>query len=120
MARAKPPTRLIVRGDIWVECASRPVLTDAGADLLEQIEVCGSLSEAARRLRFAYRRAWVLVDTMNRSWPRPLVSTATGGKRGGGASLTDAGRHVLGVYRDVQLRLEHLLDGIGDPFGRLP
>ena len=66
-------------------------MTEAGADLLEQIEATGSLSEAARRLRFSYRRAWMLLDAMNRRWPRPLVTTAVGGKRGGGASSRRAG-----------------------------
>ena len=89
-------------------------------DLLEQIEACGSLSEAARRLRFAYRRAWLLVDAMNKGWAQPLVITATGGKKGGGTQITDYGRHVLRTYRDVQLQLEHLLDTTGNPFEPVP
>src|SRR5579862_2901828 len=108
--RAKSPSRPLVRGRIWVEIQGKPALTEAGADLLDQIEVCGSLSEAARRLRFSYRRAWMLLDAMNRRWPGPLVTTATGGHKGGGAKVTPLGRHVLRVYRDVQLQLEHLLD----------
>jgi molybdate transport system regulatory protein len=85
-------------------------LTEAGADLLEQIQASGSLSEAARRLRYSYRRAWLLIDAMNRAWPRPLVTTATGGKRGGGTRVTDLGREVLVAYRDLQVQIEHLLD----------
>ena len=106
----------VLRGKIWIEIARKAALTDAGADLLEQIEACGSLSEAARRLRFAYRRAWLLLDAMNRAWPRPLVITATGGRRGGGAKLTELGRHVLHTYRDLQIQLEHFLDIAGNPF----
>jgi molybdate transport system regulatory protein len=105
-----------LRGRIWVEIAGKTALTEAGADLLEQIAICASLSEAARRLHFSYRRAWMLMDAMNRSWPKPLVKTATGGKHGGGATLTDLGRHVLDAYRDLQLQIEHLLDAAGDPF----
>ena len=108
------PRRL--RGQVWVEAGGRACITEAGADLLEQIEACGSLSEAARRLRFSYRRAWMLLDAMNRRWPQPLVRTATGGRHGGGATLTAFGHHVLRTYRDLQLRLEHLLDTAGDPF----
>ena len=88
----------------------------AGADLLEQIAACGSLSEAARRLRFSYRRAWLLIDAMNRHWPRPLVKTAIGGKRGGGTRLTELGRAVLSGYRDLQVQLEHLLDQASPAF----
>jgi molybdate transport system regulatory protein len=96
-----------------VETAGAPALTEAGADLLEQIEACGSLSEAARRLRFSYRRAWLLADSMNRRWPAPLLIAATGGKRGGGSHVTDLGLLVLRGYRDLQLRLEAFLDGAG-------
>jgi molybdate transport system regulatory protein len=109
-----------LRAQIWVEAADGPAINDAGADLLDQIEVYGSLSEAARKLRFSYRRAWMLLDAMNHRWPGPLVATATGGHRGGGARLTDLGRHVLRTYRDLQLQLEHLLDTTGDPFGPFP
>ncbi|MFI5378876.1 MAG: winged helix-turn-helix domain-containing protein [Tepidisphaerales bacterium] len=102
--------RLALCGRIWLEIGGKPAITEAGADLLEQIEALGSLSEAARRLRFSYRRAWMLLDGMNRRWPTPLVVTAVGGRHGGGARLTEDGRAVLGAYRDLQFRLEHLLD----------
>jgi molybdate transport system regulatory protein len=111
---AEPPRQL--RGKIWVEIGGKPALTETGADLLEQIAICNSLSEAARRLHYSYRRAWMLLDSMNRSWPKPLVKTATGGKHGGGATITDLGRRVLEAYRDLQLQMEHLLDAAGDPF----
>ena len=71
---------------------ARMSLVDSG---VSYAAVAGSLSEAARRLHFSYRRAWMLVDAMNRRWPAPLVTLATGGKRGGGARLTDLGRRVL-------------------------
>ncbi|MDP9175966.1 MAG: LysR family transcriptional regulator [Planctomycetota bacterium] len=114
--RTVPPQSHVLRGRFWVELEGRPVMTDAGADLLDQIAICGSLSEAARRLRFSYRRAWMLLDAMNRGWPKPLVRTSTGGRRGGGTEVTDLGQHVLRSYRDLQLQLEHLLGAAGDPF----
>ena len=109
-----------IRGRIWVEANAQQAMNDDAADLLDQIAACGSLSEAARRLRFSYRRAWMLLDRVNRLWPGPLVLTATGGKRGGGATLTDLGRHVLRTYRSLQLQLEHLLAEAGDPFTPMP
>jgi molybdate transport system regulatory protein len=114
--RPKPPIKTVLRGRIWVEIAGKPAITDAGADLLEQIGVCGSLSEAARRLHYSYRRAWMLLDAMNKRWPSPLATTATGGNRGGGAKITELGQHVLSAYRDLQLQVEHLLDSAGNPF----
>jgi molybdate transport system regulatory protein len=99
-----------------VEVGDNAAFTEAGSDLLEQIEACGSLSEAARRLHFSYRRAWLLVDAMNRHWPTPLVNTAVGGRRGGGTQLTELGRRVLSSYRDLQVQLETLLDQATIPF----
>jgi molybdate transport system regulatory protein len=119
-AGATATGRRLVKGRIWVEVGGKFAINDAAADLLEQIGVCGSLSEAARRLQFSYRRAWMLLDGVNRQWPEPLVLSATGGRRGGGAVLTDMGRHVLRTYRDLQLQLEHLLNSAGDPFVPMP
>lgn len=76
------------------------------ADLLEAIAATGSISAAARQLGMSYRRAWLLVDVMNRCFRAPLVETATGGSRGGGARLTAAGEVALGHYRRLQARLD--------------
>jgi len=105
-------------GKVWVEIDGAVGMTDAGADLLEQIAVCSSVSEAARRLGFSYRRAWMLVDGMNRRWNRPLVIKAVGGKKDGGTRITELGQLVLRSYRDLQLRLEHLLDESADELAR--
>src|SRR3954470_10478010 len=99
-----------LRGKLWVEIDGAAAMTEAGADLLDQIAACGSLSEAARRLRFSYRRAWMLIDAMNRRWPKPLVTTAVGGERGGGTRITELGQVVLRSYRDLQIQVEHALD----------
>ena len=76
------------------------------ADLLEAIDREGSISAAARAMGMSYRRAWLLVDVMNRCWAEPLVSASPGhvgaGGKGGGARLTEAGRAVLGGYRALQ------------------
>lgn len=53
-------------------------------------------------MKMSYRRAWVLVDTMNQSFRGPLVDTATGGSGGGGAYLTSLGRDILCRYRSME------------------
>ena len=75
------------------------------ADLLEAIEREGSISAAARALGMSYRRAWLLVETMNRCFSQPLVQALAGGRQGGGAQLSDEGRQVLQRYRQLQARL---------------
>jgi molybdate transport system regulatory protein len=70
--------------------------------LLELIEETGSISGAARRMNMSYRRAWLLVETMNRCFRAPLVETAQGGKGGGGAQVTELGQDVLQRYRQME------------------
>ncbi|WP_229413475.1 winged helix-turn-helix domain-containing protein [Massilia violaceinigra] len=72
------------------------------ADLLDAIERTGSISAAARAMGMSYRRAWLLVDVMNRSFGAPLVRSAAGGSQGGGASVTETGLEVLTHYRAMQ------------------
>ena len=69
------------------------------ADLLAAIARSGSISAAAREMGMSYRRAWLLVEGMNTAFRRPLVETLTGGRSGGGASITDLGNQVLRRYR---------------------
>ena len=74
--------------------------------LLEQIERCGSLSQAARNLNMSYRRAWQLLDGLNRCFVEPVVRTAKGGSRGGGATLTLLGERLIHVYRTFEVKIE--------------
>jgi molybdate transport system regulatory protein len=79
------------------------------ADLLDAIAATGSISESARSLGMSYRRAWLLVDTMNRCFREPVVASATGGAGGGGASVTPFGREVLALFRGMQRRCDRAL-----------
>ncbi len=78
-------------------------------DLLDAIAATGSISAAARQLGMSYRRAWLLVETMNRSFPTPLVSAKTGGKSGGGAEVTALGHRAAKAYRDLQHAAERVV-----------
>src|SRR3954464_14668757 len=109
-AASKTTPPLTPRAVVRIDRGNVVALSDAGADLLEQIHAAGSLSEAARRLHFSYRRAWLLLDSINRGWNQKAVLSATGGKKGGGAHLTHFGQKLLSAYRDLQLQLEHTLD----------
>lgn len=71
------------------------------AKLLESIRDSGSISAAARDMGMDYKRAWTLLDSMNRAFTQPVVSAASGGARGGGATLTPFGVEVLERYRRI-------------------
>ena len=72
------------------------------AQLLGLIEKHGSISAAARDMGMSYRRAWTLVETMNRTFREPVVAAATGGRGGGGAEVTEFGREALRRYRAME------------------
>ncbi len=95
-----------LKGKIWIEGPEGTFLGYGRVILLEKIKEYGSISSAARALGMSYRQAWGLVDSMNRQAGRPLVETFIGGKKGGGARLTQAGEEVLSIfwtfYRDFQ------------------
>ena len=74
------------------------------ADMLEQIRDRGSISAAGRLMGMSYKRAWLMVESMNRCFRRPLVEAAKGGSRGGGARLTPAGEEVLTQYRRMEAK----------------
>lgn len=72
------------------------------AALLESISETGSISAAGRALGMSYKRAWLLVDSMNAHFQGPLIEAAKGGNRRGGAVLTPLGEEVLTRYRRME------------------
>jgi len=70
--------------------------------LLEAIARTGSISGAGRAMRMSYRRAWELVEDLNRGLGQPVAETAAGGTGGGGARLTPAGEAVIRHYRTAE------------------
>lgn len=70
--------------------------------LLEQIAAHGSISAGARQMSMSYKRAWDLVEEMNRLFGKPVVSARPGGRHGGGAELTTVGRAVVRRFRAIE------------------
>ena len=79
------------------------------ADLLDAIAATGSISAAARQMNMSYRRAWLLVDAMNRCFRAPLVHSAVGGQQGGGATVTPEGHEVLRHFRAMERSAQQAL-----------
>jgi len=81
------------------------------ADILEGIKETGSIAAAGRRMGMSYKRAWLLVETMNRCFKAPLVATSRGGSAKGGAVLTPSGHEVLERYRRMEQLTEAAIAG---------
>lgn len=97
-ARAKPRARFRIRITVGEVIAIGP----GKIDLLEAIAETGSITAAAKHLDMSYRRAWLLLDELNRALRRPAVDSAKGGAHGGGSALTEAGRDLISLYRRIE------------------
>jgi molybdate transport system regulatory protein len=95
MARYRGLTLRVLAGDF-------PAMGPGKARLVALIESRGSISAAAREMGMSYRRAWQLVDAINASFHQPVVITAVGGKRGGGAVVTDFGKRMVKAYHHME------------------
>ncbi|MEH2474948.1 molybdate transport system regulatory protein [Nitrobacteraceae bacterium AZCC 2161] len=70
--------------------------------LLENIHATGSISAAGRAMEMSYKRAWDLVDELNKICGQAAVERQTGGKNGGGAMLTPFGLSLVERYRKIE------------------
>lgn len=96
---------------IRILCGEEIAMGPGKADLLDAIAAQGSISAAGRAMGMSYRRAWLLVDAMNRCWASPLVETMPDGSARSGARLSEAGVRVLAAYRALQKGAEALNEG---------
>ncbi|HEX8373758.1 MAG TPA: LysR family transcriptional regulator [Geminicoccaceae bacterium] len=76
------------------------------ASLLESVRDTGSISAAARGMGMSYKRAWLLLDSVNQAFGTPAVTGTPGGRRGGGARLTAFGTELLDRYRRLEAQAE--------------
>jgi len=99
---------LRVNGRIWLEADER-FMGIGRLELLDHIASTGSINQAAKAMRMSYKRAWELVQSMNAQADKPLVSTQTGGEKGGGTVITPEGERYLTYYRNLQARFQQFL-----------
>ena len=113
-ANRPPRPRLREEPQVRVQLGEAFPLGPGKVQLIEAIARTGSISAAAREGEMSYRRAWVLIDEVNRSFRAPLVETATGGKGGGGAHITELGTEVLRRYHDIESRMRDMIEREAD------
>lgn len=97
------PQAVIVRPRVYIGDAI--ALGPGKIDLLRAIGETHSISAAARTLGIPYKRAWLLVDSLNDGFGRPVILTSKGGKGGGGTSLTQLGADLLMHYTALEERI---------------
>lgn len=104
---------LRINGRIWLETVdadtTQRFMGIGRLELLSHIQQTGSINKAAKAMNMSYKRAWELVHSMNTQARTPLVSTQTGGDKGGGALVTEEGEKYLTYYRALHERFQQFL-----------
>ncbi|MDR0664298.1 MAG: TOBE domain-containing protein [Helicobacteraceae bacterium] len=100
---------MTVGGKVWLDRDKERLLGENRAALLNAIDAHGSINKAAKALKIGYKTAWDLVDAMNNLAPQTLVERVRGGKGGGGAKLTRAGRSLVRLFELLQAKHSQLL-----------
>ena len=117
-SKSKPAAGPInVGGQLWLSIDDVAFLGEERIALLEQIAAQGSITRAAKAAGVSYKAAWDAVDAMNNLAPAPVVETATGGRGGGGARLTDEGRRLIDAYRTIAAEYRRFLEGVNAAMG---
>ena len=77
--------------------------------LLRAVDQCGSINQAAKQVDLSYKGAWQMIERANNHSPKILVSTATGGSKGGGTTLTAAGKALLDLFTSLEVQHQQFL-----------
>jgi len=115
--RPSPASSVNVGGELWLSVGEVAFLGEARIGLLEQIGERGSITQAAKAAGVSYKAAWDAVDAINNLAPAPVVATATGGRGGGGARLTDEGRRLIAAYRRISAEYQRFLQSVNAALG---
>jgi molybdate transport system regulatory protein len=107
---AETPIQYHLQGRFWIASPEGTFLGTGRVILLEKIHEHGSISGAARSMKMSYRQAWQLVQSMNKHSNSPLVSSLTGGKGGGGATITKTGKQAIQLFREVEQDMKNYME----------
>ena len=99
-----------IKSKLWIEVDGRPVFGRGRRFLLEAIDRHGSINQAAKEINISYRKAWGYMKAMEERLGFKLIQRQTGGKNGGGATLTGEARRFLKKYRDLEKGMRELVD----------
>jgi len=90
-----------IKSRIWIEADGETLLGEGRISLLKAIEETGSLSKAAKKIGMSYKKAWSLIDAVNKRAEKPVTTTSIGGKGGGGAILTPYGKSLVLAFDTI-------------------
>lgn len=99
-----------IRSKLWIEIDGRPVFGRGRRFLLEAIDKYGSIHQAAKEIDISYRKAWGYIKAMEERFGFRLIERRTGGRDGGGATLTEEAREFLKKYEALEFGINEIVD----------
>ena len=106
----KNDTTIKVNGSLWLESADGHFFGPGPVELLERIAETGSINMAAKEMNMSYKKAWALVNTLNAQTTTPMVIAQTGGKKGGGSTITAEALELIKYHRLLRKRFTAFLN----------
>jgi len=105
-----------IKSKLWIEVDGNPVFGRGRRFLLEAIDKHGSINQAAKEINISYRKAWGYIKAMEERLGFKLIERQTGGKNGGGATLTEEAREFLKKFEKLEMGIRELVD---ERFGKI-
>ncbi len=105
-----------VLGRLWLNRYSHNFLGHGRIELLEKIVEYGSIAKAAKAMRMSYKAAWDTIDAMNNLSPHLLVLRNAGGKGGGGTQVTDYGKQLINLFKELEKQHTQFLHQLNEKF----
>jgi len=99
-----------IKSRIWIEGENGTFLAEGRIALLKQIIESGSISAAAKTMKMSYKKAWEIIDGMNKESKSPLVMRVSGGKGGGGTQVTEDGLEAIKLFEGLNKKCKNYLD----------
>ena len=99
-----------IRYRLWIDKNGNSFLGEGRIVLLQKIKEYGSISSAAKAIDISYRKAWQLVENMNRTSEKPLVIKKSGGKNGGSTVVTAEGERAVKEFSMLKQKMEIFLN----------
>ena len=99
-----------IKSRIWLEGKKGTFLGTGRVNLMKEIVVPGSISAAAKSMNMSYKKAWEIIDGMNKEAKKPFVIRVSGGKGGGGTQVTKEGLEAIELFEKLNQKCQHYLD----------
>ena len=99
-----------IKRRIWIDGKNGTFLAEGRVELLKKINETGSISSAAKSMQMSYKKAWEIIDGMNKEAKQPLVERVSGGKGGGGTIVTAEGIRIIQLFENLNNQCQTFLN----------